>query len=188
VFLILAAEAAPRPGTPIWVTFAVAFITVLGGGLGWNIWKRLTHGKTEDAIQVSQAAIEQARGAKDLFVEYRVELEAAQRQIATYLDQLIQVNRMLGESNARIASLEIELKAAKSEHVELSAQLRAAQRDKEVADQTREHILRQMETLQDQIHRLESGASGVNYRQDNMDIRQDKMDTQIYDLEEDERR
>lgn len=160
--LALLAEAAPQPptpNTPIWLTVLIAVITVLGGSLGWNIWKRMTHGKTDDALQISRAAIEQAQNAKELFVEYRVELEAAQKQIATYLDQLIQVNRLLGEANARIQRLEDELRIAKGEHEDLRQALRKAQQDKEKADKAREEILKQMEQLRDHIRELETGTN-----------------------------
>jgi chromosome segregation ATPase len=163
----------PTVGTPVWATILIAAITVLGGGLGWNVYKRWRTGATDDALQISQAAIEQARGAKDLFVEYRVELEAAQKQISGYLDQLIQVNRLLGESTARITRLEAELIDAKGEHAELLAQLDKAKREKEATDLIRERILKEMESLREKIRKLESGASSTH----------DETDKRLEDLE-----
>src|SRR5947209_7425930 len=113
--LIAVSQYPPGPGTPVWVAILVAAIGALGGGLGWNIYKRWRTGQTDDALQISQAAIEQARGAKDLFIEYRVELESAQKQISEYLNQLIDVNRLLGEANAKITRLEIDLQSAHTE-------------------------------------------------------------------------
>jgi chromosome segregation ATPase len=164
-FLTASATYAPTPGTPIWVTILIALCTLVGGGLGWNVYKRWRTGASEDALQISQAAIEQARGAKDLFVEYRVELEAAQRQIAEYLDQLIQVNRMLGEATARIARLEEELRTAHAEHQDLKQQLEEANRIREESERKRDLIIKRMEELQRRVHELEGPSQKPSVQQ-----------------------
>ena len=104
----------------------------------------------------TQAAIEQARGAKDLFIEYRVELEAAQKQIAQYLDQLIRVNRSLGEAQGRIARLETELMSAHAEARDIRDQLNEALRERERQSAEREKLIEEIAELQKRIQELET--------------------------------
>jgi chromosome segregation ATPase len=127
-------------------------LAVLGtGGLltvAWQMYLRWKRGGKEDEELVSRISSQVAEGSAKLLEEYRIELEVAQRQIKLYLDQVTELNRLLGSANERIDRLERQLMDRQGERRELNRQLKDALK-------RREEVLRELKALREHVQRLE---------------------------------
>jgi chromosome segregation ATPase len=94
-------------------TLVPILIALLGGGLVaalWQIYVYRRQGKSQENELVTRVSNQVITGAQGLLNEYRIQIEADRQQIDAYLTQLSELNRLLGEANARIERLEKELK------------------------------------------------------------------------------
>lgn len=133
-------------------TLLLDILAILGTGgmltVAWQMYLRWKRGGKEDEELVSRISSQVAEGSAKLLEEYRIELEVAQRQIKLYLDQVTELNRLLGSANQRIDRLERQLMDRQGERRELARQLKDA-------NKRREEVLRELKSLRDHVQRLE---------------------------------
>jgi len=114
----------------------------------WQAYLRWKRGDKEDDELVSRISAQVAEGSAKLLEEYRIELEVAQRQIRLYLDQVTELNRLLGSANERISRLENLLSQRSDDRKDLERQLREAIK-------RRDKLLQEMEDMRRRISELE---------------------------------
>jgi chromosome segregation ATPase len=130
-------------------------IALLGGGLLgtlYQIYAGHRRGPTEMQDIVTKISNQVMGGAKDLLDEYRIQLEASHRQVDAYLGQLTSLNRLLGESNARIARLEIELQTSVKERDTIRQELIEVRRHRDELAKEIEVLRRRLNELIDQVN------------------------------------
>lgn len=140
---------AQATGPPTTLLYVLSIIGTSGlVAVLWQMYLRWRRGGDEDDELVSRISNQVAQGSAKLLEEYRLELEVSKRQIKLYLDQVTELNRLLGSANERIDRLEKELKVRGSEHRELNRQLRDATK-------RRDSYLRELEALRGRVSELE---------------------------------
>lgn len=136
-------------GPPTTFLYIVSLLGTAGlFGVLWQMYLRWRRGGTEDEELVSRISSQVAAGSAKLLEEYRIEIEVSKRQIGLYLDQVTELNRLLGSANERIERLEGALNERQNERSELRRQLKDAIR-------RREDIIQEMRTLRDRVTELE---------------------------------
>lgn len=129
---------------------ALSIIAAGGGGsLAYQVYNRIKRGKSEDEELISRISSQVVEGAHSLLEEYRIELEVAKRQITLYLDQVTELNRLLGQANERISRLERDLVEREGDRADLRQQLRDAVR-------RRDELHNEIESLRTRILELET--------------------------------
>lgn len=133
-------------------TLLLDILAILGTGgmltVAWQMYLRWKRGGKEDEELVSRISSQVAEGSAKLLEEYRIELEVAQRQIRLYLDQVTELNRLLGSANERISRLENMLAQRTDDRKDLERQLREAIR-------RRDKLIQEMEDMRRRISELE---------------------------------
>lgn len=142
-------ELAQATGPPTTLLYVLSIIGTSGlVAVLWQMYLRWKRGGEEDDELVSRISAQVAQGSAKLLEEYRLELEVSKRQIKLYLDQVTELNRLLGSANERIDRLEKELKLRGSEHRELNRQLRDAVK-------RRDSLLKELDLLRGRVSELE---------------------------------
>lgn len=127
-------------------------LAVLGtGGLlsvAWQVYLRWKRGGAEDDELVSRISAQVAEGSAKLLEEYRIEVEVAKRQVTLYLEQVTELNRLLGQANERIRRLEQSLDKREEDRSDLKRQLKEAIK-------RREDLIAEMRRLRERVEQLE---------------------------------
>jgi chromosome segregation ATPase len=147
--LITVASAQPTGATSN--VSLLILLAITGGalpGLAWQIWRRLRSGALDDAREIAGAVSDSVASSNQLYTQYKLELEAAHRQLNEYLTQLLAVNRELGQTMGRISKLETDLQSARGEVVALREELARAY-------EQRDQLHTQVQQLQERIGVLE---------------------------------
>lgn len=136
-------------GPPTTLLYALSILGTSGFvAVLWQMYLRWRRGPKEDDELVSRISSQVASGAHELLEEYRIELEVSKRQINLYLEQVTELNRLLGQANERIARLERALDERQNDRRDLTRQLKEAIR-------RREDLIQEMRLLRGRVEELE---------------------------------